>query len=58
MNITLMAHDKKKELMVPAASCRLLVWADAISPSLSDWLIRVNGLAGTVNDREPINEVK
>lgn len=49
---------KKRELMVPAASCRLLVWADAISPSLSDWLIRVNGLAGTVNDQEPINEVK
>ena len=49
---------RKKELMVPSFSCHLLTWADAVSPSLSDWLIRVNGLAGTVNDREPINEAK
>ena len=49
---------KKKELMVPSFSCHLLTWADAISPSLSDWLVRANGLAGTVNNVEPINEAK
>ena len=49
---------KKKELMVPSFSCHLLTWADAISPSFSDWLVRVNHLAGTVNDTEPINEAK
>lgn len=49
---------KKKELMVPSFSCHLLTWADTISPSFSDWLVRVNHLAGTVNDTEPINEAK
>ena len=49
---------KKKELMVPSFPCHLLTWADAISPTLSDWLVRENGLAGTVNDKEPINEAK
>ena len=49
---------KKKELMVPSFSCHLLTIADVISPSLSDWLVRVNGLDGTVNDIEPINEAK
>lgn len=49
---------KKKEIMVPSLSCHLLTWADAISPSLSDWMVRVNHLAGTVNDIEPINEAK
>ena len=49
---------KKKEIMVPSFSCHLLTWADAISPSLSDWLVRVNHLDGTVNDTEPINEAK
>ena len=49
---------KKKELMVPSFPCHLLTWADAISPTLSDWLVRVNDLAGTVNDKEPINEAK
>ena len=49
---------KKKEIMVPSFSCHLLTWADAISPSLSDWLVRINHLDGTVNDIEPINEAK
>ncbi len=49
---------KKKEIMVPSFSCHLLTWADAISPSLSDWLVRVNRISGTVNDIEPINEAK
>ena len=49
---------KKKEIMVPSLPCHLLTWADAISPSLSDWLVRVNRLVGTVNDTEPINEAK
>ena len=40
---------KKKELMVPYFSCHLLTWADAVSPSLSDWLVRVNKLSGTDN---------
>ena len=49
---------KKKEIMVPSLPCHLLTWADAISPSLSDWLVRVNHLDGTVNDIDPINEAK
>lgn len=49
---------RKKEVMVPSLSCHLLTWADAISPSLSDWMIKFNGLAGEVNDIEPINEAK
>ena len=49
---------KKKELMVPSFSCHLLTWADAISPSLSDWLIRINKLSGSENGTEPINEAK
>jgi NADP-dependent 3-hydroxy acid dehydrogenase YdfG len=49
---------KKEEIMVPSFSCHLLTWADAISPSLSDWLVRVNRISGTVNDIEPINEAK
>lgn len=49
---------RKKEIMVPSFPCHLLTWADAISPSLSDWLVRVNRLVGTVNDTEPINEAK
>ena len=49
---------KKKEIMVPSFSCHLLTWADAISPSLSDWLVRVNRLDGTENEIEPINEAK
>ncbi len=49
---------KKKEILVPSFSCHLLTWADTISPSLGDWLVRVNHLSGTVNDIEPINEAK
>ncbi len=49
---------KKKELMVPSFPCHLLTWADAISPSFSDWLVRINRLAGTDNGTEPINEAK
>ena len=49
---------KKKELMVPSFSCHLLTWADAISPSFSDWLVRVNRLSGDENGVEPINEAK
>ncbi len=40
---------KKKEITVPYFSCHLLTWADAISPSLSDWLVRVNKLSGEDN---------
>ncbi len=49
---------KKKELMVPSFPCHLLTWADAISPLFSDWLVRINRLAGTDNGTEPINEAK
>ena len=49
---------KKKELMVPSLPCHLMTWADAISPSISDWLVRVNHLDGTENGVEPINEAK
>lgn len=48
----------KKEIMVPFFSCHLMTWADAISPSLSDWLIRFNHLDGAENNIEPINEAK
>lgn len=41
------AQKRKKEVLVPFFSCKLLVWADAISPSLSDWLARAFKLGGT-----------
>ena len=48
----------KGEMMVPWFSCKLLVLAEAISYRLSEWLIRVNHLAGTENEEEAINEAK
>lgn len=50
------AVKKKKEIMVPPFSNRLLVWADAVSPSLSDWLVRVNKLSG--KDTEANKEIR
>lgn len=47
---------RKKEVMVPAGACRLLVWADAVSPSLGDWMIRAFRLAGWENGRPPVEE--
>lgn len=40
------AEKRKKEILVPFFSCKLLVWADAISPSFSDWLDRAFHLGG------------
>lgn len=37
---------KKKEMLVPYFSCHLLTWADAVSPALGDWLVKVNKLGG------------
>jgi len=48
----------RKEVMVPGVSTRLLTFADTISPSLSDWMVRFNKLDGTENNIEPINEAK
>ena len=44
---------RKKEMLVPAAPCKLLVLADAISPSLGDWMVRTFRLDG-VAAREPV----
>ncbi|MCR5695249.1 MAG: SDR family oxidoreductase [Clostridia bacterium] len=38
---------KKKEILVPYFSCHLLTWADALSPTLGDFLVKVNKLGGT-----------
>lgn len=48
----------KGEMMVPWFSCKLLVLAEAISYRFSEWLIKVNRLAGTENGEEAINEAK
>ncbi len=48
----------KGEMMVPWFSCKILVIAEAISYRLSEWLIRVNHLSGTENEKEAINEAK
>lgn len=48
----------KGEMMVPWFSCKLLVIAEAISYRFSEWLIRVNKLAGTENGEDAINEAK
>ena len=40
-------------MLVPAAPCKLLVLADAISPSLGDWMVRTFRLDG-VAAREPV----
>lgn len=44
---------RKKEILVPGFSCKLLVWADTISPSLSDFLVRILKLDG-VQTKDPI----
>ena len=48
----------KGDVMVPWFSCKLLVIAEAISYRFSEWLIRVNHLAGEENGEEAINEAK
>jgi hypothetical protein len=35
----------RAEVVVPW-HCRLLLWADTLSPRLGDWLVRVLGLDG------------
>ena len=45
--IVKMLERKKKEMMVPFFSCKLLTVADEISPSLSDALIRILKLDGS-----------
>ena len=41
-------RKRKKEVLVPAGPCKLLVLGDALSPSLGDWMVRtfqLNGVA-------------
>ncbi len=38
---------KKKEMLVPYFSCHLLTWGDSLSPTLGDWLVKINKLGGT-----------
>ena len=49
---------KKTEMYVPRFSSRLLINANNMSPKLSDWLTKVNGLEGVDNGKEAINEAK
>lgn len=44
---------RKKEMLVPFGPCKLLVLADAVSPSLGDWMVRAFRLDG-VAAREPV----
>jgi len=48
----------KGEMMVPWLPCKFLMIAEAISYRFSEWLIRVNKLAGTDNGQDAINEAK
>lgn len=41
---------RSAEVVVPW-HCRLLLWADVLSPRLGDWLVRVFGLDGRSRDR-------
>ena len=44
---------RKKEMLVPFGPCKLLVLADALSPSLGDWMVRAFKLDG-IQAREPV----
>lgn len=52
------AIKHKPEIIVPYFSSKLLINANNISCRLSDWLTRINGLEGTDNGKEAINEAK
>lgn len=44
---------RKKEMLVPFGPCKLLALADALSPSLGDWMVRAFKLDG-IQAREPV----
>lgn len=46
----------KPEIYVPHGSNRLMVWVDALSPRLSDYMVRLFHLDGTENERPPVFE--
>ena len=49
-------YRKKPEIMVPFFSCKLLVWAEAISPRLGDWMVRAFRLDGVQTGNPVVQE--
>lgn len=43
----------KSEVLVPGFSCKLLVWADTISPAFGDWMVKAFKLDGQ-QEGEPV----
>jgi len=43
-------RNRRAEVFVPLR-CHLLLWADTLSPTLGDWLVRVTGLDGRPRQR-------
>lgn len=50
------AYKKKSEVLVPNFSCKLLVWADAISPRFGDWMVRAFKLDGVQTGESAVKE--
>ncbi len=50
------AYKKKREILVPGFSCKLLVLADAVSPALGDWMVRAFKLDGVQNGEAAVKE--
>lgn len=51
------AYRRKKEMMVPYGPCKLLVMAEAVSPSLGDWMVRTFKLDGMQISESKVKEV-
>lgn len=49
-------YQKKKEILVPGFSTKLLVLADAFSPSLGDWMVRTFHLDGEETGESAVKE--
>ena len=49
-------YRRKREVMVPGFSCKLLVLADAVSPALGDWMVKAFHLAGVQNGEPEVKE--
>ncbi|MEA4912269.1 MAG: SDR family NAD(P)-dependent oxidoreductase [Oscillospiraceae bacterium] len=49
-------HKRKREVLVPGFSCKLLVLADAVSPALGDWMVRAFRLDGVQNGAPAVKE--
>lgn len=49
-------RKRRREVLVPGFSCKLLVLADALSPALGDWMVRAFRLDGVQNGKDAVKE--